>query len=318
MRMPRIRGLALSLAVISMSVFADTHEEHEHGHNEDHSSAHKGHGERRVTLSHEEREALNVEVATAGAGEIARTVTLPGEVHLNREALAHITPRFPAKLTAVNARIGDTVSSGQVLARAESSETLAHFALTASIDGRIIERHATLGEHLQPSDTAFVVADLSTLWVDIALYPKHVARVDVEQPANIHSPHGPDPVSTYIDYVAPTVDEQTRTGLARIFLDNRDGRWKPGMFVDVSITLEQFAVDLAVPHSALVELEGQTVVFVEEQDGWHPREVRTGRRDAERVEILEGLEPGERYVAEGGFVLKADLQKSEFESGHHH
>ncbi len=269
-------------------------------------------------LSHAERENLGIVVAKAKPGVIEQQVTLPGQIHLNAEAVAHITPRFPAKLTAVNARIGDVVKAGQILARAESSETLANFELTATISGQIIERHATLGEHLQPSDTAFLVADLSTLWVDIALYPQQVARVRPKQPALINTTYGPKPVHSEIHYVAPTVDERTRTGLARVFLNNKEGHWKPGMFVDVTITLSQEPADLVVPTTALIELDGQTVVFVQEGEHWHPQPVEIGMRDHQQVEILHGLNAGDRYVATGGFVLKADLQKSEFESGHHH
>ena len=133
-----------------------------------------------------------------------------------------------------------------MLAVAESSETLSRFQLKSLIDGAVIKRHVTLGEHLAPDDTAFVVADLSTLWVDIALYPKQVPLVKPGQPVRITTSHGPAPVETNLGYVAPLVDEATRTGLARVFLANTQNHWKPGMFIEGQITLGEFPAAVAV------------------------------------------------------------------------
>ena len=258
------------------------------------------------------------QIASADAGVIRQQVALPGEVKLNEEAVAHISPRFSARIVEVRAKTGDRVKAGEILATAESSETLSRFQLKSLIDGVVIKRHVTLGEHLAPDDTAFVVADLSTLWVDIALYPKQVPLVKVGQPVRITTSHGPAPVEASLDYVAPLVDEGTRTGLARVFLANTDNDWKPGMFIEGKITLGEYSAAVVVPKTAVIDLESKPTVFVEHDGSWEPRPVKLGREDSDSVEILTGLKAGERYVAEGGFVLKAQLQKSEFESGHNH
>lgn len=271
-----------------------------------------------LTFSDELLHDFGVKTAAAGAGMIHQQVSLPGEVKLNEEAVAHITPRFAAKIVEVQAKTGDKVKAGDMLAMAESSETLSRFELKSLIDGVIIKQHVTLGEHLSPEDTAFIVADLSTLWIDIALYPKQVPLVKVGQPAWVTTNHGPEPVEARIDYVSPVVDEGTRTGLARIFLSNDDRHWKPGMFIEAEITLGEFPASIVVPVSAVIDLEGQPTIFVQQGRQWQPRTVTLGRQDSRSVEILAGLESGERYVAEGGFMLKAQLQKSEFESGHNH
>lgn len=284
--------------------------------------AHEGHGEHEeegvITLSSRLLGEFGARVATAEGGVIRQQVSLPGEVQLNKEAVAQISPRFPAKIVEVRAKTGDTVRAGQILAVAESSETLTRFELKSLIDGVVINRDITLGEHLSPDDTAFLVADLSTLWVDIALFPKQVPLVKVGQPVYLKTSHGPEPVSTRIDYVAPLVNEATRTGLARVFLDNEGQAWKPGMFIEADIAVGEYPASVVVPRSAVIEVEQRPVVFVATAEGWEPRPVELGRNDVNSVEIVQGLQPGERYVAEGGFVLKAQLQKDEFESGHSH
>ena len=90
------------------------------------------------------------------------------------------------------------------------------------------------------------------------------------------------------------------------------------MFVEGQITLGEFSAAVVVPRTAIIDLEGQSTIFVQHDGNWEPRPAKLGRGDSDSVEILTGLESGERYVAKGGFVLKAQLQKSEFESGHNH
>jgi len=303
----------------------DEHEDEEAAHDqvpeEAHGDSHEGHEEEEeasLTLGIDLLREFGGEIAVAEAGVIHQQVSLPGEVKLNKEAVTQVSPRFAAKIVDVRAKIGDQVRAGQTLAVAESSETLARFNLQSLIDGVVINREVTLGEHLSPSDTAFVVADMSTLWADIALYPKQVAVVEAGQAVRLSTGYGPEAVDAQIGYVAPSVDERTRTGLARVFLKNDSLAWKPGMFIQSDITIGEYPVEVAVPKSAIIDMEGQPTVFVKEGERWEPRLVKLGRSDGNQVEILTGLERGETYVANGGFVLKAQLQKNEFESGHNH
>jgi len=300
----------------------DTHKHDEHGHaGHDEESEHSGHDEHAsasLNFSEQRLRQFDAKIATASSGIIHRQISLPGEVQLNRERVAHINPRFPAKVVKVLARTGDSVKARQVLAVAESSDTLSRFNLISLIDGTVTKRHMTLGEVMDTSDTAFVVADLSLLWVDIDLYPKHTSEVTVGQPVVINTQHGSQAVKTKIDYIAPLVNEQTRTGLARVFLNNAGGQWKPGMFITATISIEESPADIVVPLSAVINLDGQSVIFVQEGRVWEPRPVTPGRQDREHVEILSGLRIGERYVSKGGFVLKAQLQKGAFDDGHNH
>jgi cobalt-zinc-cadmium efflux system membrane fusion protein len=284
----------------------------------DHEQERAHHHDSELALPLNEFNELGGVLATTSAGHIRDERALPAEVRLNAEAVAHVTPRFAAQITRVNANTGDSVTAGQVLARAESSETLASFELTSLIDGTVIKRHVTLGEHFQPTDTAFVVADLSRLWLDIALYPKQIAKVKPGMAVQVTTHFGPEPVTAQVDYVAPLVSESTRTGLARVFLPNPDGQWKPGMFVTAYITLTESDVAVRVPQTAVIEVKGKKVVFVREPDHWRAQPVELGLSDRRYVEVTAGLAQGEQYAAEGGFFLKAQMQKSELEAGHHH
>ena len=295
----------------------EAHNEAGGGAHEEHGG-HEGHEEQGASVDPETLRALGGEVKVAGPGKVSQTVSLPGEVRLNKEAVAQVSPRYPAQIVDVSARIGDSVAAGDTLAVGESSQTLQRFPLKSLIRGTVIDRSATLGEQIQPTDAAFVVADLSTLWVDIALYPRQVGRVETGQPVRLSTAFGPEPVNARIDYLDPMVSEQLRTGLARVYLDNTSGQWRPGMFIEAEVTLAETQAEVVVPHTAVIEYQGREVVFVREGERWHPRPVTLGAKDRDQVVIRSGLASGEQYVAKGGFTLKADLLKSEFESGHNH
>ena len=121
-----------------------------------------------------------------------------------------------------------------------------------------------------------------------------------------------------IRYVRPIVGEETRTAIARIVLDNADGRWKPGLFVSGQVAIDEVVASLMVPKSALIKMDEGQVIFVQENEGFAPRVVTTSRENDTHIEITSGLEVGERYVASGGFALKAELGKDELGEGHAH
>ena len=117
-------------------------------------------------------------------------------------------------------------------------------------------------------------------------------------------------------YVAPFGSPSNQTLAARVLLDNADGRWAPGLYVTVDVTLAESEVPVAVRNEALQMLDERTVVFAEGADGFQPLPVETGRSDGEATEIVKGLKPGDRYVAGNSFILKAELGKGEAEHEH--
>lgn len=286
----------------------------DHGHEE---LAGEEEHEEVVALSPAEIEEFGIEVAAAGAGEIVSTLSVPAEVQPNADRLAHIVPRYSGIVTEVNVAIGDEVRRDQTLATVEGDESLAPFEVVTLISGTVIEKHITLGEAVGREGPAFVIADLSSVWVDLTVYQRDLARVGVGQSVEVYVGHELAGEGT-ISYVTPVVSEQTRTATARVVLPNRDGRWRPGMFVTGKIIIAKENASIAIPRTALHTFEGRTVVFLETPEGFIPQPVRTGRMDTNRAEILQGLSAGDRYVSVGGFTLKAELGKESFGEGHAH
>mgnify|MGYP003633206321 CR=1 FL=1 len=203
---------------------------------------------------------------------------------------------------------------------ASSDISLTRYELTAPIAGTIIERHAVLGEVLtegaQPP--AFIVADTDSVWVDAAIYGADLGRLRAGAAVSIDPGDGGRPIESTIDFVSPQIGERTRTGRARIVIDNPGDRLRPGMFVTVIAAASDAQPTLRVPVSALQTVEGESVVFVRTSDGFEVRHVQIGRRSDRYAEILSGVAIGEMIATTGTFSLKAELQKEEFDDGHAH
>jgi len=321
MTMPACRHRVAALAVLLLAATAAA-QDHGQGLDHDHEaaagSAAGDHAEEIVVLAPAVAREFGVATRPAGPADIARTVSLPGEVQPDADRLAHITPRFEGIVTETRADLGDRVREGQTLAVIEGDESLAPYELKTLVAGTVIGKHLVLGEAVGRDRTAYVVADLSRVWVDLAVFQRDLARVGVGQSVALRVGHEDTAAVGTISYVTPTVDEHTRTATARVVLPNPDGRWRPGMFLGAEVTVERHAAAVAVPPSALQTVFDETVVFVREDHGFVARPVRTGRHDREQVEILAGVAAGEPVVVTGSFVLKSELEKAAFGDGHGH
>lgn len=271
-----------------------------------------------VPLTAAELEEFGVEVTAAAPGVIETYLELPGEVRPNADRLAHIVPRYSGIVTDVRANIGQHVKEGQVLAVIESDESLAPFEVKTLISGTIIGKHITLGEAASRDRNIFIIADLSAVWIDLTVYQRDLSRVKEGQPAAVYVGHDLAEANGTISYITPVVDEHTRTATARLVLPNKRNQWRPGMFVTARVLVEKIEVPLVVPRTALQTFHGRSVVFLETEGGFKPQPITIGRGSETDFEVLSGLSLGDHYVSEGGFTLKAELEKGSFGDGHAH
>lgn len=293
-------GLLVVLALASVSFGGETESHHD-------EEAHR-------SFSVEEFEAHGVRLATAGAGVVDAGIELPAEVRPNADRLAHVAPRFPGVVREVRKNVGDTVQAGDVLAVIESDK-LTTFDLRAALAGTVIDKHVVAGEAVTRDRAAYVIADLSDVWVNIAVYQSALGDVQVGGPVVLSTRDGSLEAEGVVSYIAPIVDQATRTATARVVLPNTDGRWRPGTFAVATVALEEPAA-VVVPRRALHSLEGEDVMFVVEGDEFVPRPVTVGRIGRTRVEITSGLSEGDRFADENAFIVKAELAKGD--GGHAH
>jgi len=192
------------------------------------------------------------------------------------------------------------------------------YHIVAPFDGTVIEKHIVLGELLSSETNAFVIADMSLVWVNISVYQKDLPDIRKGMPVVISAGSEiPDATGT-IFYIGPLVDEKTRTALARVVLPNEQGFWKPGVFINAMISASETTVAVAVPKTAIQTIENQSIIFVRVKDGFKPRDVSLGRSDRVNIEVVTGLAAGEHYVSKGAFTLKAEMGKETLGDGHGH
>ena len=269
-------------------------------------------GEGRVKLSAEQIKVSGISLAQAGPAPIRETLQVYGTIAPNAERVRDVGARFPGVIRGLTRKIGDFVRQGETLATIESNESLQTYAVVAPLNGVVIARNANPGE--QSSDKVlFTIADLSTVWVELSLFPRDLNKVRVGQSVRVKSNDTGLTGEGRLVYVAPFGSSTNQTLTARVQLDNAERRWAPGLYVTAEITLAESEVPLAVRNEALQTLEQESVVFVQDGDGFEPRAVRTGRSDGRWVEVTEGVTPGETYAAANSFILKAELGKGSAE-----
>lgn len=371
------------------------HEEEEDSHDE------SIHSDAVIELSERDIADAGIVVGVAGAGVIRQSFTHYGEIAVNQERLAHLSPPVAGVVRTIHTELGDYVQEGELIAviasreladaktsyinanaslqlaeeiflnqqhlfdngflsqqsflgerqayitaQAEFNSTrqtlnalgvsnyqlstlsssaasgeLTRYEVRAPISGTVIDLHITPGENIVPESELVTIADLSRVWVSLNVPQSDLTKIQPGQEMTVSHSHSeiPDAV-TSIDYVAPVVDHETRTAVVRGELDNSHGLWRPGLFVSASISSGASEEPVVVNTDAVQFLQGEDVVFVPEEHGFVSVPVTLGASDGLYVGITSGLHPGDSYVSEGAFTLKAEVVTSGLDShaGHGH
>lgn len=259
----------------------------------------------------------------------AEYVSASAQVHLAEAALErarslaaeHIVPLREvqeAERVAVAARaavraVRATVTAfGVPLPEGESDPASSTFTLRAPIDGVVIERHAVVGQMLDPSQPAFRVGNLSTLWLIVHASERDAVRITPGGTAHLGLPALPGRrIDGTVSLVGRQVEPASRTVPVRIDVRNPDGVLRPGMSATASVAVGGVrTATLTVPVSAVQRVRDTWCVFLPRDGGnFEIRQIGRGRDLDNNVEVLSGLEAGETVVVDGAFLLKAQAER---------
>lgn len=264
--------------------------------------------EGRVQIAAEVAKTAGIQTVVAGPGVIEQTLDLYGSIVPDATRVREVKARFGGVIRSVSSQVGDRVRAGDTLATVEADDSLQTYPVLAPIAGVITKRHAETGEQTD-AKALFELADFSGVWAEFKVFPRERGALKPGQTVRIRAENGGE-ASGKIAYIAPLASDVSQAITTRVVLDNAQGQWTPGQFVEGRVVVAQTPVDLAVPLSALQGFRDFTVVFAQVGDTYEVRMLELGRRDAERVEVLGGLKAGTTYVAENSYLIKADIEKS--------
>ena len=291
----------------------------EHGHGEeghDHNrDEHGSHDDGKLNIEKEAADAMKIEVLEAGPATVRVSIPVTGKIALNKNTIAQVRARFVGVVKSVTKTQGEMVEAGEILATIESNESLQAYPVKSPIGGMILDRNTNVG-HVTGDDNLFEVADLSYLWVQFHVFPKDMHHIEEGQKVRVAAVGSKLVVDTMLTSILPVADSASQTVVARGEIENKEGKWRPGMFVHGEIFVDEKNAPVTVKATAVQRVEGKTVIYVQEGENYETRTVSLGLQDGEYAEVLEGVKAGERYVASNSFILKAHAGKSEAEHAH--
>lgn len=314
--MYRPHTLAICLLLsLSLTVHASGDHEHEEGHGHSHEQQHSHDQEHEHEHEHDNSsETTDISAPMATANSIRTAIASSGTVNATHPIFAtlvvppqqeiQLSGRFPGLITDVRVAPGDSVKKGQSLATIESNESLSRYEVRSPISGVISDSHAATG-NLASNEPLFVIVDLSGLWLEIPIYPSQREEIATGQPVTLPAHE----ISTQIESIAPPAHGRPYWR-ARAKVSNSHGDLTPGEVALVHITTAETVAQVRVENRALQTHEGNTVVFVHHDGEYEARPVTTGASDDRFTEITAGLNPGEEYVTDNSYLIKADIGKS--------
>lgn len=186
---------------------------------------------------------------------------------------------------------------------------LRKYEIRAPIDGTVMMRHLTQGEYISPNTTIYEIADLRRVWVETAIYPKDLSHIREGQEVEVINVEDRSKAPATLIYLSPAISHDTIAAKAIASLDNANGQWRPGLFVNVEISTGLLDAPLVVNREAIQRIDGCQCTFVQTSEGFVKREIEIGKSDQNVVEVLSGMAPGEKYVTKNSFLLKAEMKK---------
>ncbi len=185
-------------------------------------------------------------------------------------------------------------------------------AVVSPIAGIISDQQVTEGEAVEPGKSLYQVINLSQVWATAQVYEQDLSKVHAGQTVEVIVSAYPKRVFRgRIVSVDPVLDPDTRTLGVRAVLANADGVLKPGMFATLRVvTGNRTQAVSVIPRSALLDVDGEKIVYVQNGEAFVPTEVQLGQTNGDLVEVKDGVFPGDLVVTQRVFQLRSQALKS--------
>ncbi len=261
---------------------------------------------------------VNYEGKEVRKGQLLATIYSPELVAAQQELLTAVSlKQTQAELyNAVRNKLKLwKLSESQINSIEQSGKVREYFPVYATVSGTVSEVLSSEGDYVKKGEPIVKLSNLNTVWASFDAYESQLSYFKTGQNIKITSSAYPDKVyQGKLSFIDPVLNNSTRTVAVRATLNNKEGHFKPGMFVSGSITTKQKADQddvLLVPSSAVMWTGERSVVYLKvksDESAFEMREVMVGARTGEEIEVLSGLSAGDEIVTNGTFSVDAAAQ----------
>jgi Cu(I)/Ag(I) efflux system membrane fusion protein len=201
------------------------------------------------------------------------------------------------------------ISDEQIKKIETTGKPIRTLTVYSPVSGYVLQKMAVQGMRVMPGEKLFDVVDLSSVWIVADIYEYELPLIKVGQTARIGLSYFPGKdFSSKVDYIYPALSSETRTAKARFTIPNPEGVLKPQMFTNVEIKIN-LGSRLAVPSEAVIDTGVRQIVYVDKGEGYfEPREVTTGLKVDELVEVTGGIKAGEKVASSANFLIDSEAQ----------
>lgn len=252
--------------------------------------------------------------ATRRAEELVKADVI-GSAELEKRRAEYL--QASAEASAFRAQLHGLGMTDTAIKKLETTRQLnADYPIVASISGTVLERKVTIGQIVQPAELAFLVADLSNVWLVADVPEESAGRLHKGMHVIVNIPSLPDEkVEGKLSYVSPVVDPATRTVQVRMDLPNPRGIYKPAMLASMTF-VDHSERRITVPSTAIVRENNKDHIFVQEaSDRFVLREVTLGTEYGDEYVLESGVKPGEKIVLDGTFHLNNQRKQNAIKGG---
>lgn len=208
------------------------------------------------------------------------------------------------------------VSTKEVDTMLSSEKSIGTVPIRSTNEGLVTEIKASSGQSIDPTVLLVTITDIRTVWATASAYEENIARIAAGQGVNVSVPPYPHLVfHGGVTFIGTQMDLTSRTLPVRAEVGNPQLKLKPDMFARLDIQTTGTKLSILVPQDAVVERSGESIVFIEKDGGYSLTKVDVGKVHGESVEILRGLNVGDRIVTRGAFALLAEWLKMQSGEG---
>lgn len=198
------------------------------------------------------------------------------------------------------------VEESQLQEMTANGAQLTHVDLRSPVDGYVLARNISPRQKIDNGTECFRIADLSKVWIEASLHDPETSRLRPGMQARVNLPGQAQQFTATVSHTLPRFDGASRSFRVRLEMDNPGLVFRPEMFVDVEFQIPLPAA-VSVPTGAVIDTGRRKTVYAVVGEGlFEPREVQTGWRTGDRVEIVQGLQPGEKIAVSGTFLLDSE------------